>query len=212
MSIIELKNVEFKVNHLQHEIDILSKVQLSVGSGESIAIVGNSGSGKSSLLSIMAGFQEPSAGEIITHYDNKLTTAKHGFIFQDFNLVPGLDSLQNVMLPQLIAGTYDESKALSCLRDVGMEHRANHYPKTLSGGEKQRIAIARAIATQAPIIFADEPTGNLDTSIGKVIEDLLLNLVKEKQIALTLVTHNKDFALRCDRVYKLQDGTLSAYS
>ena len=191
---------------------------MSVITGQSIAIVGESGSGKSSLIGMLAGLDIPSSGEIEIFSDNicvmneeqraRIRAQHIGFIFQNFQLLPNLTALENVLLPLEIKGQADKNQALTILEKVGLSHRLQHYPKQLSGGEQQRVAIARAFVCQVNILFADEPTGNLDTKTGKLIEDLLFELNALYNTTLILVTHDKKLASRCDQQIELSAGQI----
>ena len=196
---------------------ILDDVSVSVGSGESLAIVGASGSGKSTLLGILAGLDTPTHGQVMFK-DQNLTEldeegradirAKHvGFVFQSFQLLPGLTALENVMMPLELQGDNEaRGKAEFFLTRVGLKERLEHYPKQLSGGEQQRVAIARAFASSPDILFADEPTGNLDTKTGAHIIELLFELNREHQTTLVLVTHEARLAKRCSQRITLEAG------
>ena len=196
---------------------ILDDVSVSVGSGESLAIVGASGSGKSTLLGILAGLDTPTDGQVMFK-DQNLTEldeegradirAKHvGFVFQSFQLLPGLTALENVMMPLELQGDNEaRGKAEFFLTRVGLKERLEHYPKQLSGGEQQRVAIARAFASSPDILFADEPTGNLDTKTGAHIIELLFELNREHQTTLVLVTHEARLAKRCSQRITLEAG------
>lgn len=201
-------------------LHILSDVGVSIQRGESIAIVGVSGSGKSTLLGLLAGLDLPTAGVIevaghrITGMDEDRRAevrARHvGFVFQSFQLLPNLTALENVQLPLEILNRADAgAAAAAALARVELSARAIHYPRQLSGGEQQRAALARAFVTAPAILFADEPTGNLDNATGRRIADLLFELNDENQTTLVLVTHNLDLARRCNRVLTMDDGRLS---
>lgn len=200
-------------------LTILREVSLSIQSGESVAIVGASGSGKTTLLSLLAGLDTPSAGTI--HLDGQpvhdqsedrraaLRAGRVGFVFQSFQLLSGFTALENVMLPCELAGQSDaRAKATAALADVGLSHRLGHYPQQLSGGEQQRVALARAFAGQPSILFADEPTGNLDAATGGRIIDQLFAMNQERHATLVLVTHDAELAARCGRTLHLKDGSL----
>jgi len=200
-------------------LTILSNLELSVGAGERVAIVGSSGSGKSTLLSLLAGLDNPSSGKVLINGEDislldedgrASVRGRHmGFVFQSFQLLPALTALENVMLPLQLAGRKDAKPlATAALERVGLSERTGHYPKQLSGGEQQRVAIARAFAPQPAILFADEPTGNLDAATGKHIIDLLFNLNAQAGTTLILVTHDMALAQRCERVLTLQSGRL----
>ncbi|MCF7982692.1 MAG: ABC transporter ATP-binding protein [Pseudomonadales bacterium] len=201
------------------DLTILSEVSLEIKSGESVAVVGVSGSGKSTLLGLLAGLDEATSGKVIlagqdlSQLDEDgraVLRGKYvGFVFQSFQLLPTLTALENVMLPLEILGVGGaEKKALSLLGRVGLIERVDHYPKQLSGGEQQRVAIARAFVTQPAILFADEPTGNLDVATGEKIIDLLFELNRESSTTLIMVTHDEHLASRCDRKISLEAGNV----
>ncbi len=220
-SMIETRDLVKSVDTSEGVLTILKGVSLKFEAGEAVAIVGASGSGKSTLLGLMAGLDIASSGDIILD-GHELSTLNEeeravlrgqlvGFVFQSFQLLPSLTALENVMLPIELKG--DESakeKAADLLDRVGLSERWHHYPNQLSGGEQQRIAIARAFATQARILFADEPTGNLDTATGSKIVDLLFDLNKAFSTTLVLVTHDERLAARCDRQVRLVAGEVVA--
>lgn len=200
-------------------LDILSDVNLSVATGETIAIVGKSGSGKSTLLSLLAGLDQATSGHVriqgqdlsAMSEDGRAAVRKQhvGFVFQNFQLLPHLSALDNVMLPLELTGDANaKAKAQSWLEKVGLSERLDHQPNQLSGGEQQRVAIARAFACEPDILFADEPTGNLDEHTGEKIEDLLFNLNAQLNTTLVLVTHDETLAKRCQRQVHLIDGKL----
>ncbi len=202
-------------------LQILTGVDLNVENGESVAIVGASGSGKSTLLGLLAGLDQATAGQVWINNTEMMALdedgraavrkANVGFIFQNFQLVPGFTALENVMLPlELIDEPNANSKAKAFLEKVGLGERLNHYPLQMSGGEQQRVAIARAFAAEPHLLFADEPTGNLDQKTGHKIADLLFDLNRNNKTTLVLVTHDLDLAKRCDRVLELQNGKLVA--
>ena len=198
---------------------ILADVSLTIRRGESLAIVGPSGSGKSTLLGLLAGLDIPSKGHVylngmdITGLNEDeraaIRSKKLGFVFQSFQLIATFTALENVMLPlDLASNPRGRDIAKSILRRVGLEKRLNHYPTQLSGGEQQRVAIARAFAIQPELLFADEPTGNLDQHTGQHIIDLLFELNREQGTTLVLVTHDHALANRCDQILSLRDGRL----
>lgn len=200
-------------------LHILSSVDLSIKHGETIAIVGESGSGKSTLLGLLAGLDLPTSGKVLIrgvditllNEDGRaaLRNQAIGFVFQSFQLLPSLTALENVMLPLELAGdSKAESAAKILLQRVGLGHRLHHTPKQLSGGEQQRVALARAFVTQPAILFADEPTGNLDSKTGASIIDLLFELNHEQHTTLILVTHDAHLAARCQRKITLEAGQL----
>ena len=217
------KEVRKEISSLDAEraepLKILRGVNLTIPQGETVAIVGASGSGKTTLLSLLAGLDSPTAGEIHlagTRLDTLDEDARAqaragtvGFVFQSFQLLSGFNALENVMLPAELAGLADpRGRARDALRRVGLEERLNHYPHQLSGGEQQRVAIARAFAGAPKILFADEPTGNLDIATGARIIDLLFELNQQSGATLVLVTHDEALARRCNRVLTLREGTL----
>ncbi|KPK68161.1 MAG: ABC transporter [Acidithiobacillales bacterium SM23_46] len=215
--IISASNLSKRVTSTEGTLDILSGVTLEIKTGESVAIVGVSGSGKSTLLGLLAGLDAPTAGEVVLAGERlndldedgraRVRAGKVGFVFQSFQLLPGLTALENVMLPIELAGLPDpEAGARDLLARVGLGERLTHYPRQLSGGEQQRVAIARAFATHPAILFADEPTGNLDTVTGTRIIDLLFDLNQERQTTLVLVTHDEQLASRCARRVHLDAG------
>lgn len=198
---------------------ILQGIELEIKSGETLAILGASGSGKSTLLGLLAGLDNASEGKIsllgtrLDQLDEDQRAdmrAKHvGFIFQSFQLLPGLTALDNVLLPLELQGeTRGDDKAKTLLERVGLKHRLHHYPKQLSGGEQQRVAIARAFITRPTILFADEPTGNLDAKTGALIIDLLMEINHELQTTLVIVTHDEQLSRQCQRRCILENGTL----
>lgn len=201
------------------ELEILKGITLEIKSGESVAIIGASGSGKSTLLGLLAGLDEASGGRIviddidISALDEDARALfrgqRVGFVFQSFQLLPALTALENVMLPLELQGQDDaREQAQQFLQRVGLGDRVAHYPRQLSGGEQQRVAIARAFATSPAILFADEPTGNLDTVTGAHIIELLFELNREQQTTLVLVTHDQALAQRCERCLRLVAGEL----
>lgn len=217
---IKTENITKTVVTSEGSLQILQPISFQVKQGESIAIVGASGSGKSTLLSLLAGLDEVSAGGIyldsapLHEFDEEqraqLRGEKVGFIFQSFMLVQSLTAIENVMLPAQIAGLDNaKQRALDILKQVGLSHRAHHYPNQLSGGEQQRVAIARAFIGQPKILFADEPTGNLDAANSGKVEDLLFTLNREVGTTLVLVTHDNVLAKKCDRQLQMQAGVLT---
>lgn len=201
------------------ELQILSGVSFELARGETAAIVGASGSGKSTLLALMAGLDIPSEGGVeilgtaLNSLDEdgraKLRGASVGFVFQNFQLLPALTALENVMLPLELSGHPDpETASRDILGKVGLADRLGHYPRQLSGGEQQRVAIARAFVVNPAVLFADEPTGNLDTDTGRAIADLLFDLNTTRGTTLVLVTHDERLAARCQRQLRLEAGRL----
>ena len=215
-----------KVNNLRKEVSsgdsslvILDDVSFSLEEGQSLAITGPSGSGKSTLLGLLAGLDSASSGTIfldnipIHDQDEEeralIRKEKVGFVFQSFELLPSLTALENVMLPSELKSEADpKSNAELFLERVGLKDRQHHYPNQLSGGEQQRVAIARAFACSSKILFADEPTGNLDSKNGKLISDLLFEVNSETDNALVVVTHDHDLAKKCDKTISLQLGKI----
>lgn len=222
-NIISVQNLIKQVNAVDREsgktIDILTGVNLEIKYAESVAIVGASGSGKSTLLGLLAGLDEASSGEISIHQQKlsqlnedqraRLRSESVGFIFQSFQLLPSLTALENVMFPLELQGDARAAeKARQLLNRVGLEQRYAHYPRQLSGGEQQRVAIARAFVTEPQLLFADEPTGNLDKATGETIINLLFEMNQEKHTTLVIVTHDDTLAQRCERRLVLQNGQL----
>jgi putative ABC transport system ATP-binding protein len=214
---IELRGVSKTVQSGSHPLTILHPLDLTIPSGAFMAIVGPSGSGKSTLLGLLAGLDAPTSGEIvvdgvdITRLSEdglaRLRGEKIGFVFQFFHLVPSLTAFENVLVPMEIAGRRDAvARGRQLLAEVGLTDRAHHYPSQLSGGEQQRIAIARALANDPPIVLADEPTGNLDSTTGRHIMDLLLDVRRRRESTLVLVTHDADLAALADTRLTLRDG------
>ena len=202
-------------------LDILTDITFSVAAGDSVAVVGVSGSGKSTLIGLLAGLDLPSAGRITLAGEElngldedgraRLRGRQVGFVVQSFLLLPGMTALENVMLPLELAGAADaEQQARRLLQRVGLEERLDHYPKQLSGGEQQRVAIARAFAVRPAILFADEPTGNLDAATGGRVVELLFELNAEQGTTLILVTHDEKLAARCGRRIHLDAGRVVA--
>lgn len=201
------------------DLHVLRGVELEVAKGERLAIVGASGSGKSTLLGLMAGLDAATSGDVLLNSTSLAALDEEqrallrgqlvGFVFQSFQLLPSLTALENVMLPIELKGDEQAREKASKLLDrVGLSERGHHYPNQLSGGEQQRVAIARAFASEAPILFADEPTGNLDTATGAHIIDLLFELNKEFQTTLVLVTHDERLAQKCGRAVQLVAGEI----
>jgi len=201
------------------ELTILQGVSFTVNAGEAAAIVGASGSGKSTLLSLLAGLDRPSEGEVklagvaLSTLDEdgraKLRGERVGFVFQSFQLLPALNALENAMLPLELRGERKpEIAARAILERVGLGERLDHYPRQLSGGEQQRVALARAFVTRPEVLFADEPTGNLDAATGDAVIDLLFELNRQAGTTLVLVTHDEHLASRCNRTLRLDHGRL----
>ena len=217
--VLAARNVSKQVSSPEGSLTILSNVSFAIDKGDSVAVVGASGAGKSTLLALLAGLDLPTEGEIwldgvnLTNLDEDgraaVRAANVGFVFQSFHLVPSLNALENVMLPLELAG-FDSprQKAMDILQQVGLGKRWSHYPAQLSGGEKQRVAIARSFATEPAVLFADEPTGNLDSRTGEHVIDLMFELNRNSSTTLVLVTHDKTLAARCDRIIGLDGGLL----
>jgi putative ABC transport system ATP-binding protein len=214
---IQLRKVSKTVMSGGRPLTILHPLDLTIPSGQFLAVLGPSGSGKSTLLGLVAGLDAPTDGEIviddvdITRLGEdalaKLRGEKIGFVFQFFHLVPSLTAFENILIPMEIAGRRDGSvRAKRLLEEVGLADRGHHYPSQLSGGEQQRVAIARALSNDPPIILADEPTGNLDSTTGKLIMELLLNVRRSRQTTMMLVTHDPDLASLADSRLVLRDG------
>ncbi len=215
-------NLVKRVISPEGSLTILDGISVTVGRGESVAVVGASGSGKSTLLALLAGLDTASSGRVsldgveLTDQDEdgraQLRAGRVGFVFQNFQLLASLTAIENVMLPLELGSSYSSGRTLEraaeALERVELTQRRRHYPSQLSGGEQQRVAIARAFVTDPVILFADEPTGNLDTATGKRVMDLLFDLNREKNTTLLLVTHDSDLAARCDRRLELVAGRL----
>jgi putative ABC transport system ATP-binding protein len=218
-AVIHTSNLSRIITAPQGDIPILLGVDLTVQAGEAVSVIGASGSGKSTLLGLLAGLDLPSGGEVsllgksLLQLDEDgraaLRAERVGFVFQAFHLLPGMTARDNVALPLELAGRPDAGeRADALLQRVGLTERAGHYPNQLSGGEQQRVAIARAFVTEPEVLFADEPTGNLDAETGHHIIDMLFALREEQGTALVLVTHDPALASRCDRCYRLAGGHL----
>lgn len=214
---IELRGVSKTVMSGGHPLTILHPLDVSIASGQFVAVTGASGSGKSTLLGLIAGLDAPSTGQIvidgvdITRLSEdglaRLRGGKIGFVFQFFHLVPSLTAFENILIPMEIAGRRDaRDRARRLLEEVGLVDRGHHYPSQLSGGEQQRVAIARALANDPPIVLADEPTGNLDSSTGRHIMQLLLDIRHARGTTLILVTHEAELASLADGRLVLRDG------
>ncbi len=214
---IELKNVTKVVRSGTEDLTILDEVSMTIPDGEFVAVTGASGSGKSTLLGLIAGLDAPTSGEIFIDDESvtamtednlaTLRSRKIGFIFQSFHLIPSLTAFENVLIPMEILGLKDaKSRAAQLLIDVDLTNRGHHYPTELSGGEQQRIAIARAFANQPKILLADEPTGNLDSRNGSHIFDLMTDLHSKNNVTLVLVTHDNFLAAKAQRQIIMKDG------
>ena len=216
---IELHGVSKTVTSGTHPLTILQPLTMTIARGQFVAIVGASGSGKSTLLGLIAGLDAPSTGSVvidgvdITRLSEdalaKLRGEKIGFVFQFFHLIPSLTAYENVLVPMEIAGAPDaDARARRLLDEVGLTDRGHHYPSQLSGGEQQRVALARALANDPPILLADEPTGNLDTSNGRHILELLQGIHRARQTTLVLVTHDRELAAVAEARVVLRDGAV----
>lgn len=218
--LIQTTQLEKTVTTSEGSLQILQPINVQIAAGETVAIVGASGSGKSTLLSLLAGLDLASAGDVLidnvklSELDEEqraaLRAEKVGFIFQSFLLIPSLTALENVMLPAELAGHRDaERQARELLTQVGLQDRLHHYPNQLSGGEQQRVAIARAFIGTPKILFADEPTGNLDAKTGTKVEDLLFDMNAQSGTTLVMVTHDPELAKRCQRILQMDAGELT---
>ena len=218
-TVIEVRNVRKWIQNGTRRVDILKGISLSIPPGQFVAIVGASGSGKSTLLGLLAGLDTPSEGEIwldgkpihnLTETDLAAVRGQTiGFVFQSYQLIPTLTAIENVLLPfELNVEGRGADRAKTLLEEVGLGERIEHYPIQLSGGEQQRVALARAFVVDPPIVMADEPTGNLDSSNGKLVLDLLLKRNREQRTTLVLVTHDPEVASRADRRIVLKDGAI----
>lgn len=217
VAIIDVQHLSKRVTTSDGELIIVNKANFSVAAGEAVAIVGASGSGKSTLLGLMAGLDTPSDGKVLIAGEDlfalnedgraKLRGRLVGFVFQSFQLLPSLTALENVMLPLELVGVADaQTRAQAILGRVGLAARVKHYPKQLSGGEQQRVAIARAFVSEPKLLFADEPTGNLDAKTGRAMIELLFELNRERGTTLILVTHDVSLASRCGRRLVIDEG------
>ena len=220
-TVLEARGLSKQVSSPEGTLAILDNVEFSIDRGETVAVMGASGAGKSTLLALLAGLDTPTAGSVhLAGHDlgaldedgRAAVRARHvGFVFQSFHLVPSLTALENAMLPLELAGRGDaRAAALEVLGRVGLGDRVGHYPRQLSGGEQQRVAIARAFVTRPDVLFADEPTGNLDAATGARVVDLLFGLNREAGATLVLVTHDRALADRCGRVIRLDAGRVVA--
>lgn len=219
MSILSVRNVSKTYQSGSKPLTVLDDINFDIQPGERLAIVGPSGSGKTTLLGLCAGLDSASAGSVVLHgkamehlnEDQRASVRNQsvGFIFQNFQLLPTLTALENVMVPLELKKRKDARvKAMELLKQVGLADRATHYPTQLSGGEQQRVSIARAFANEPAILFADEPTGNLDTETGELIEQLIFDLNREKGTTLVLVTHDVELAQKTDRIISIKGGKI----
>jgi putative ABC transport system ATP-binding protein len=217
--VIDARDVTLRLGDGDAAVDVLRGVSLQVRAGERLAILGPSGSGKSSAMAVLSGMERASAGQVIvagadfTALDEdglaRARRGRIGIVLQAFHLIPTMTALENVAVPLELAGEDDaQARARAELEAVGLGHRLTHYPTQLSGGEQQRVAIARALVGRPALIFADEPTGNLDAATGETIVELLFARLAETGATLVLITHDADLARRCDRVITMRDGRI----
>ena len=220
--IISTENLRKAYRIGSQEVLILNDISIEIRAGEFVVISGSSGSGKTTLLSILSGLDRPTSGRVILKgrditelTEDELAPVRNlmtGFVFQAFHLVPSLNALENVMFPAELKGDPNaEPRALALLKRVGLEHRRYNFPQQLSGGEQQRVAICRALVNSPAVLFADEPTGNLDSENSRGIIDLLLDAHKEQNTTLVMATHSQSIARRADRIIYLRDGEISRY-
>lgn len=220
MPIVEARNITKTYTIGEREICVLDDVSLSVSAGEFLVVAGSSGSGKTTLLSLLSGLDKPTSGRVLLEGKDITDTSEDdlaplrneaiGFIFQSFHLVPSLTALENVMFPaELKHDPQAHAKAAGLLKRIGMQKRSTNFPHQLSGGEMQRVAMCRAVINHPKIIFADEPTGNLDSENGQAVLDLLLEFQRERRTTLVLITHSLDIAEMADRVIVLKDGKIT---
>ncbi len=218
--ILELKNIHLRLKSNDFEVKILNGIDLKVVKGKAVAILGASGSGKSSMMSVMNGLERQTEGSVMVadHIldemnEDDLAMFRRdniGIILQAFHLIPTMTALENVAVPLELAGISGaEEKAKEMLTDVGLDHRMDHYPTQLSGGEQQRVAIARAMAPEPKILFADEPTGNLDGKTGHNIIELIFKLKEKNDATLILITHDQELAEKCDEIIHTEDGLIT---
>src|ERR1700758_929557 len=219
-SVLRAENLSKQVSSPEGALTIVDSVSLAIARGESVAVAGPSGAGKSTLLALLAGLDTPTSGSVLlegtdlTRLDEdgraRLRAQRVGFVFQAFHLIPALTALENVMLPLELAGSAEARPAAAeTLSRVGLKGRTGHYPRQLSGGEQQRVAIARAFVTRPAVLFADEPTGNLDTATGARVGELLFELNASAHTTLILVTHDRELAARCARVVRMEAGRIA---
>lgn len=221
--VLDVRNVSHGFNDQSgHRLSVLESLDLRINPGDSVAIIGPSGAGKSTLLSLLAGLDIPESGEILFQGEAfsglsedqraAVRRGRIGFVFQSFQLLQGLTAVENVMLPLELTGmsvTQAKQRAMKWLERVGLGARTHHRPRMLSGGEQQRVALARAFVNEPALLFADEPTGNLDRRTGESVSELLFELNQETGTTLILVTHDERLASRCQRILSLEDGTLN---
>ena len=217
---IETENLTVTLPSRAGDVNILRGIDLSVAAGETVGLIGPSGSGKTTLLMVLAGLEPPTGGFVavagcdygaMSEDDLARFRRTHiGIVFQSFHLVPTMTALENTALPLELAGEKDcRARAAAILEEVGLADRYDHYPAQMSGGEQQRVALARAMVADPPVLFADEPTGNLDQATGESIMQLILNLAENRQSTLFLITHDRALAERCDRTLTMRDGLLA---
>jgi putative ABC transport system ATP-binding protein len=218
-SVLKAENLTKRVSSPEGSLTIVHDVSFDIAPGESVAIVGASGAGKSTLLALLAGLDLPTSGRVLLEGQDlakldedgraRLRAQRVGFVFQSFHLIPALTALENVMLPLELSGNPEARRsAVESLGRVGLSARTGHYPRQLSGGEQQRVALARAFVTQPAVLFADEPTGNLDTVTGGRVGELLFELNASSQTTLILVTHDSGLSERCARTIRMEAGRL----
>ncbi len=217
--LLDIKDVKksYKINKVEN-LEVLKGVNLQIDREEIVAIVGKSGAGKSTLLHLIGTLDTPDSGKIFFNGTDvysmkekelsKFRNSKIGFIFQFHHLLPEFTAIENVMIPAMVSGKEDKAKAIELLKEVGLEDRKNHRPNEISGGEAQRIAIARALINSPDLILADEPTGNLDTQNADTVMNLIFNLRDKFKQTFIIVTHNEEFAMKCDRVIHMNDGMI----
>jgi putative ABC transport system ATP-binding protein len=219
--VIETQDLTVTLPSRAGDVNILRGIDLSVTRGETVGLIGPSGSGKTTLLMVLAGLERPTSGTVaVAAHDYSAMSEDDlarfrrthiGIVFQSFHLVPTMTALENTALPLELAGEKDcRARAAAILAEVGLADRHDHYPAQMSGGEQQRVALARAMVADPPVLFADEPTGNLDQSTGETIMQLILNLAKTRNATLFLITHDANLAKKCDRTLTMRDGVLVA--
>jgi len=217
---IETENLTVTLPSRAGDVNILRGIDLSIAAGETVGLIGPSGSGKTTLLMVLAGLEPPTGGSVAVAGSNygamseddlaRFRRTHIGIVFQSFHLVPTMTALENTALPLELAGEKDcRARAAAILAEVGLADRHDHYPAQMSGGEQQRVALARAMVADPPVLFADEPTGNLDQATGESIMQLILNLAKNRQSTLFLITHDRALAEKCDRTLTMRDGLLA---